>query len=383
MSMIPPTDAELLQTCVSLIEVPSIDGNRAELREVIQRIRDFFQDVPVEIHESEHQGYPSLVIATTATKCPKILLHGHVDVVPGLPGQFKPRVDGDRLIGRGAVDMKGFVAVAMHALRDLALAPNPPNVGLMINTDEEIGGRSGAKQLVEEGWSAEQLLNGDGGYGDSVTFAQKGIIQLTVELKVEPGSRNAPWDGTGAAEQLASLLAHGLKTLCPDQDKLTAKENWGSTATVLSIQSECEDNLPPKKATASVRLYWADDHTGAEVIELAKKAFSPATVSGVVEGERVYLSQTDPDLLRLRDLWQQNLGQPIGMRADNGSSDAKWFVPLGIPILILRIPGGGAHTDNEWLEIPALRPLYKTLCHYITEKCGQETVAERATVVRS
>ena len=35
------------------------------------------------------------------------MLHGHLDVVPGRPEQFTPRIDGDRLYGRGAYDMKG------------------------------------------------------------------------------------------------------------------------------------------------------------------------------------------------------------------------------------------------------------------------------------
>src|SRR4051794_39054083 len=51
---------------------------------------------------------------------PTIVFHGHLDVVPGRPEQFQPRVEGDRLIGRGAYDMKGGLAAMMCALRDLA-----------------------------------------------------------------------------------------------------------------------------------------------------------------------------------------------------------------------------------------------------------------------
>ena len=41
---------------------------------------------------------------------PAVILHGHLDVVPGREEQFEPRVEGDRLIGRGAYDMKGGLA---------------------------------------------------------------------------------------------------------------------------------------------------------------------------------------------------------------------------------------------------------------------------------
>ena len=33
---------------------------------------------------------------------PTLVMHGHLDVVPGQAEQFRPRVEGDRLVGRGA-----------------------------------------------------------------------------------------------------------------------------------------------------------------------------------------------------------------------------------------------------------------------------------------
>jgi succinyl-diaminopimelate desuccinylase len=377
------TTDDLIKTCKSLIEVPSIDGDPAGLREVVCRIRKFFEDVPVEISESEHGGYPSLVITTSQTRSPEIMLHGHVDVVPGQPEQFQPQVVDGSLFGRGAVDMKGFVGVAMHVLRDLALSAYPPDLGLMINTDEEIGGRHGAKVLVEQGWHPKELINGDGGYGEAMTFAQKGIIQLELLAETEPGTRNAPWDGASAAEVLVKKLASGLERLCPRQSEMTSEDNWGSTACVLAIESEPNGNLPPRRASASVRVYWADQETGAQVIEKARRFFHPLRVTGVVDAERVYLPPDDPQLLRFRELWQKHLRQPVGIRGDNGSSDAKWFSHLGIPILIMRIPGGGAHTDEEWLETKALEPLYRTLIDYILDRTDHRKVPQQTAVLQS
>src|SRR3712207_1158866 len=48
----------------------------------------------------------SLVVRVGAGD-PRILLHGHVDVVPGEESQFEPREVGDELYGRGVYDMKG------------------------------------------------------------------------------------------------------------------------------------------------------------------------------------------------------------------------------------------------------------------------------------
>ena len=76
------------------------------------------RDIPVEDHP-----YGDLHVLTAdvgPADAPTVLFHGHLDVVPGRPEQFVPRIDGDRLFGRGAYDMKGGLASMMVATRDLA-----------------------------------------------------------------------------------------------------------------------------------------------------------------------------------------------------------------------------------------------------------------------
>ena len=88
---------------------------------------------------------------------PSLLLQGHVDVVPveGQNWQHPPfdgkNVDG-WVWGRGALDMKGGVAMMLSAfLRAKAEGLTPPgDVLLLVLSDEEAGGDYGARYLVEE-----------------------------------------------------------------------------------------------------------------------------------------------------------------------------------------------------------------------------------------
>jgi acetylornithine deacetylase/succinyl-diaminopimelate desuccinylase-like protein len=90
-------------------------------------------------------------------EAPSLLLQGHVDVVPveGQDWQHQPlegkNVDG-WVWGRGALDMKGGVAMMLAAfLRAKAEGLTPPgDVLLLVLSDEESGGDYGAKYLVEE-----------------------------------------------------------------------------------------------------------------------------------------------------------------------------------------------------------------------------------------
>jgi acetylornithine deacetylase/succinyl-diaminopimelate desuccinylase-like protein len=90
-------------------------------------------------------------------KAPPILLYGHVDVVttenqPWQQPPFEGRLIDGYVWGRGALDMKGGVAMMVAAfLRANAEGLRPPgDIVLAIVSDEEAGGDYGAKFLVEK-----------------------------------------------------------------------------------------------------------------------------------------------------------------------------------------------------------------------------------------
>src|SRR5579884_2574954 len=86
-----------------------------------------------------------------------LLLYGHVDVVPARPeGWTRQPFSGDAvdgvIWGRGALDMKGGVAMLIAALLRVAGRASPPaaDLILVLTSDEERGSRLGAKFLVDE-----------------------------------------------------------------------------------------------------------------------------------------------------------------------------------------------------------------------------------------
>jgi acetylornithine deacetylase/succinyl-diaminopimelate desuccinylase-like protein len=88
---------------------------------------------------------------------PPLLLHAHADVVP-TAGQvwthppFEGRLVDGEIWGRGAIDMKGGLAMMMCALGRIAAAGERPagDVVLAVVADEEQGSRHGASYLVSE-----------------------------------------------------------------------------------------------------------------------------------------------------------------------------------------------------------------------------------------
>ena len=73
-----------------------------------------------------------------------VILSAHLDVVPAAPegwvgDPFKLRREGERLIGRGAVDMKGFAACVLASVPALVAKQLARPVHIALSYDEEVG----------------------------------------------------------------------------------------------------------------------------------------------------------------------------------------------------------------------------------------------------
>jgi succinyl-diaminopimelate desuccinylase len=102
---------DLFETLQWLVDTPSETGNEGRLcTEVAARLyRSFGQETVDRIGNS-------LVVGPRDAGAP-ILLVGHLDTVPS-QGQGPARIEGGRLFGLGATDMKAGVAVMLHLLED-------------------------------------------------------------------------------------------------------------------------------------------------------------------------------------------------------------------------------------------------------------------------
>lgn len=142
---------------------------------------------------SKESNRPNLIARINGTgSAPPLLLQGHVDVVTTKAQKWdQPPFSGDiidgYIWGRGALDMKGPVAMmlsaflqAHHEQRDL-----PGDVILCLLADEEAGGDYGAKFLVEEHSSLFEGVRfalGEAG-GFSLTLAGKTFFPIMIAEK--------------------------------------------------------------------------------------------------------------------------------------------------------------------------------------------------------
>jgi len=151
----PPVDpVELLRELIRFDTSNPPGNERACLEFVAETLAGRGIDCRLVPKEAER---PNLVARVPGeAKAPPLLLYGHVDVVPAEASEWThPPFSGDLaddvVWGRGALDMKGGVAMLVAALvgasHDSALESD---LVLVLTSDEERGSRHGAKFLVEE-----------------------------------------------------------------------------------------------------------------------------------------------------------------------------------------------------------------------------------------
>src|SRR4051812_40063374 len=121
----------------------------------LHRALDFVLDVVgpgLTVERFESRGKPSALVHAGGRRPFRVIFNAHLDVVPGTDDQFRPRREGDRLVGRGTQDMK--LSALVQALVFKEMAATLP-LALQLVTDEEVGGRDGTRHQLEQGVTAD------------------------------------------------------------------------------------------------------------------------------------------------------------------------------------------------------------------------------------
>ena len=142
-----------------------------------------------------------------------LVFSGHTDIVPatGQPwtgDAFTLRETADRLIGRGATDMKGFLAVCLAVLPQIAAMPLKRPIHLAFSYDEEVG-CTGVWDMAE--WVGANLRPSLAVIGEPTMMelveAHKGGCIGWTHLRGLAGHSSQPERGANAVMHAAELVA--------------------------------------------------------------------------------------------------------------------------------------------------------------------------------
>lgn len=145
---------------------------------------------------------------------PGLVVSGHMDVVPAEEPQwsadpFRLRTEGDRLFGRGASDMKGFLAAALAAVPALVAQKPTRPIHFAFSYDEEAGCR-GVPHLIAQlpalcARPAAAVIGEPSGLRP--ILAHKGKAAARVEIHGRSGHSSRPDLGLNAIHAMGRVIA--------------------------------------------------------------------------------------------------------------------------------------------------------------------------------
>lgn len=250
-----PDAIALLERLIAFKTVSS-QSNRA----LIDWVRNYLADLAISSAIlPDASGLKANLIATLGPSVEGgLALSGHTDVVP-VDGQvwhsdpFELTRRGSRLVGRGACDMKGFIAVVLETLQAWRTQKLRRPVHLLLSYDEELG-CLGTRPLIEgareRAFSPDLVIVGEP-TGMRVGTEHKGMCRLTTKVTGVEAHSSLTHRGTSAVMVASELIAHlgrlsralarqrGSRSFEPPYTTLSVNRISGGTATNILARS-CE-----------------------------------------------------------------------------------------------------------------------------------------------
>jgi succinyl-diaminopimelate desuccinylase len=290
-------------------------------------------------------------VGAAAGAGPTVVLHGHLDVVPAREGQFEPRVEGDRLIGRGAYDMKGALAAMLLATVDAA-AQRQVRVKFVCVPDEEsddVDDRS-IDALIAAGTVLGDFAITGEPTDLHIGVQAKGVLAVRLEVSGTAAHGSTPWLGDNAI-----LKAHDafrrIETLPFSRESSDLFDR--PSINLARIVGGDAFNKVPDTCCIDVDIRFLPNQDAGAILAQIREIRDLRVIKTFTRAPAV-VSRTNPYVRALRDALAGSIeGEPLSVGRD-GASDAVAFLEAGVPAVEFGPIGGGHHGPEEWVSIASL-----------------------------
>jgi succinyl-diaminopimelate desuccinylase len=340
-------------------DTSTMDG----LRAAAGFVKGWLEAREIEVRDSVFRDLPVLTASVGSAGGPTLVFHGHLDVVPGHPEQFTPRVEGDRLYGRGAYDMKGGLAAMMCALRDLA-EQDRVRVRFLCAPDEEsedIDTRS-TDDVVKGGFRGDFAITGEP-TDLHVGVQAKGVLACRVEVHGRSAHGSTPWLGDNAVLKAIDVFRR-IESLPFSRE---SSELFDRPSINLGrIQGGDALNKVPDLCTMVVDIRYLPNQDPADILEQIR-TIPDIEVVRTFRRVPAYVARSNPYVLALvHAVGRLTRGESMSVGRD-GASDAVSFLQEGIPAVEFGPSGAGHHGPDEWVSIASLARYRQALCDFVSE----------------
>ena len=307
-------------------------------------------------------GRPNVIVRSRRSgDGPTLMLCGHLDTVGlgAMERPLEPRIDGDRLIGRGAYDMKGALAATLVACRDATRAGVNGQVIVAAVADEEHA--SLGIQAVLEHVTADAVIVTEP-TELAIGISHRGFVWVEIEVIGRAAHGSRPHLGVDAIFRtgpvIAALEAYNVRLQGQRHPLLGPALLHASL-----IAGGSEMATLPDHVLLSVERRTIPGETQAmveaqiEAVLRACRAADPAlrAVARVTLARDPFeIDASHPFVGVVRDAAASVLGAPPAVDGLSFWADSAFTAAAGIPTVLFGPAGEGAHADDEWVSVGSL-----------------------------
>jgi succinyl-diaminopimelate desuccinylase len=326
-------------------------------------VEGWLESRDIEVRAFEHRGLPVLTAEVGAPPDghPCVIFHGHFDVVPALPAQFEPRVEGDRLIGRGAYDMKGGLAAMLCAVKDLE-SQDGVRVRLVCVPDEEseeLDVRA-TEAALRRGIAGDFAITGEP-TDLRIGIEAKGVLVMRIEVRGRAAHSSTPWLGDNAVLKALDVF-RAIESLPFARE---SSEMFDRPSINLGrIAGGDALNMVPDVCQMAVDVRFLPGQDAGEILS-QMRTIPDIDVTRTFIFPPVRVPPDNPYVRALREAVSRSIEREVLSVGRDGASDATAFLAAGIPAVEFGPVGGGHHGPDEWVSIASLERYRHALGEFV------------------
>lgn len=343
-----------------LISFETVEGNNKEIRACIEYVKDELKSFGMKTSLYKKSDTYSLLGYFKRKKNYKLILSGHLDVVPAGKQEFIPKIKNGKLYGRGAADMKGCVAAMLDVLSYLHTNNLFPDIAIILTTDEEVGGFDGTNYVVNGlGLTSECVFVPDTDPNYKLLIEAKGVLQVKVEAIGKSYHASTPWLGDNAIEKLIKVYDILKKNL----QKEVNSSSWNTTVNLGKISGGRATNSVPDFAEMYLDIRHPASFSKEALLKIFDKAASSLegiSYKVVLNADPVFVNTSSKYVKLIKKLVYKHKGFLPEEIRERGNSDARYFSVKGMSVILINPKTSDSHIDSEWVDLADLE-IYKNI----------------------
>jgi acetylornithine deacetylase len=363
------SDAALTELVAQLVAIDSVNPamipSAAGEREAARFVADWCTRAGLDVELVGPDDRPSVIaIARGSGGGRSLLLNGHLDTVgvAGMKNGLEPRVEGSRMYGRGAYDMKGAIAAILDAAARAKERELRGDVIVTAVADEEVASIGTEEVLRHVRADAAIVVEPT---ELKLAIAHKGFAGFEVETEGVAAHGSRPHLGVDAIAKMGPVLV-ALKEL---DERVQAGRRHplvgpGSLHASL-IEGGQEFSSYPARCLLTGERRWIPGETLDEVEAQLRETVGDAGEFRLGISREPF--ETAPD-----DPFVQLVARVSGESVPGGVSywaDSGLIAAAGIPTVLYGPIGEGAHAEVEWVDLDSVAKVRDVALEVAVEWC--------------